>query len=87
MDSYLQIFTHFFSDYTKANTREVVDRETSILGVVQGEYSAAAPFHFIVLETFGKGLQAHCLRHLVEHDLDEDTATRSGIIFGEFDSF
>ncbi len=81
MDTHFQVFTHLLSDNTKADTREVIDSEMSILGVIRYEDSATAPLHLVILEQLCKILQAYYVHHLVKHDLDEDTATRRGIIF------
>ena len=81
------MFTHIFRRSTKTDTREVVDCETCILGIVHGEHTTAAPSDFVVLKALRNRLQAHGLRHFVEHDLDEDTATRSCIVLSQFDAF
>ena len=77
------MFTHIFRRSTKTDTREVVDCETCILGIVHGEHTTAAPSDFVVLKALRNRLQAHGLRHFVEHDLDEDTATRSSVVLSK----
>ena len=81
------MLTHLFCDSTKPNTCEVVDGKSGVLRVVQGEHTTASPLDFIVLEALHHNLQTHGFSHLVEHDLDEDTATRRRVLFSQFDAF
>ena len=81
----LQMLTHFLRDSTQTNAREVVDRETSILGIVHREHTLTGPFNFRVFEALRDRLQTHGLHHLAKHNLDEDTTTARRFVFVHFD--
>lgn len=80
------MFSHFLRESTQPDTRHVIDRKPRILGVFQREHTRATPPNLRVLESLCDPLQAHTLRHLIQHDLDEDTTTRSCFVFREFNT-
>lgn len=80
------MLTHLLGDGTQVDGSEVVDRETSVLRVVHREHTAARHPDFGVLEAFCNRLEAHALRNLVEHDLDEYTGTGRRVVFGQLDA-
>ena len=81
------MLTHILCQSTQSYTRQIVDGKPRVLRIVHWEHPRTTPLDFIILESLRNRLQAHTLGHLVQHDLDEDTATRSGIIFGQLDAF
>ena len=80
------MFSHILRDRAKTDGGEVVDRETSVLGVVQGEHATARHPDLGILEALCDGLETHALRDLVEQDLDEDTGTRGCFLLSELDA-
>lgn len=80
------MLTHIFSDRAKTNTGEVVYGESSILRIIHGEHATTTPADFFVPEPLRDSFQAHSFAHLVEHDLDEDTATGSGVVLSQLDT-
>ena len=80
------MLSHIFCDRAETDGREVVYGEASVLGVVQGEHAAARHPNLRILEALRDRLETHALRDLVEHDLDEDTGTRSRLFLSELDT-
>ena len=74
------MFSHFLRNRTHSNTREVVDREPRILGVIHREHLAAEMFDFGILEPIHNGHHPHALHDLSKHNLDENSGGGSRFI-------
>ena len=80
------MLTHILCQSTQSYTRQIVDGKPRVLRIVHWEHPRTTPLDFIILESLRNRLQAHTLGHLVQHDLDEDTATRRSVFFGQLDA-
>ena len=85
--AYLQVLAHLLRDRSKPNTREIIDRESCILRVIQREHSPRQHPNLRIRKPLFDSRQSHRLHNLRKHDLHKDTArTRRGF-FGDLDGF
>lgn len=77
------MLSHLFSQNTHANTGKVVDRESDVARVVNGEDAFEVRSESFVGQTCPQLWQASFLQNVLEQDLDEDTAAGCSFIFVE----
>lgn len=80
-ETHLEVFTHSFCDRTEPNTREVIDREASVLRIVHREDLCEVLGESGIIESLRELLEPNLLGHFLQKDLDENTTTRSRVIF------
>lgn len=79
------MLSHVLRHRTETNTGEEINRESRILGIVDREHVAQVHLEIRLLESFGELLQSHSFENLLEHDFDEDTTRRGGVVLVHLD--
>lgn len=77
----LEMLPHILRHRSQFDTREEVDREPRILGVVRREHVGEIVVQRRIREPFRHFLETHALDNFFKEDLDEDTRRRRRVVF------
>jgi hypothetical protein len=73
------MLSHLLRQRTHTNTCEVVDGESDVARIVLGEETLKVLAHHVVAQPRLEFGHTHLFHHVLEQNLDEDTATRCSL--------
>jgi hypothetical protein len=80
-----QYFTHLFCEFSQSDGGVIVDGESQIIGVVDGEQSFIILSVLFLLELFGKIVNTHVLGDFLEEYFEEHSCCGCCRIWSETD--